>query len=310
MSIARPLLSNEEIQSFLEDTLQINALLSDDETYVDFLKKCGCNENKVNFLINKIADATKELDEYYKNNTYVSDIYRLGKYKKDNDREKLRNELITQFITNPRLDDDEDITYKNGGMLPKTPVQSNKKIFFIIGSPASGKSTIANIISDKFGALILDSDYIKRALPEYKGKINGATLVHEESKQLLIKIRNMAIGLGFNIVHPIVGDDYNAFESLANLFAEKEGYDVYIVLTELNRIKATLRALKRFCDTERYVPLNQILDDYAHDSIITFYKMIHFHQEYKYVLLNSDVKWPKRYEKILNLNALDLYDIL
>jgi len=79
------------------------------------------------------------------------------------------------------LKSDEDITLGKGGSAPIKKLKQNGKAFIFIGLPASGKSTISNEISDKHGCFILDSDFAKRKIPEYHDLQFGASLVLEES---------------------------------------------------------------------------------------------------------------------------------
>ena len=67
------------------------------------------------------------------------------------------------------------------------PLQAyaRKQAFVLIGLPASGKSSIAVDIADKYGALLLDSDLAKRKLPEYKVYPWGASLVNAESSLIV-----------------------------------------------------------------------------------------------------------------------------
>lgn len=59
------------------------------------------------------------------------------------------------------------------------PVRHERILTLILGPPAAGKSGIANEIVIARGAAILDSDGIKKSLPEYD-KGPGASAVHED----------------------------------------------------------------------------------------------------------------------------------
>ena len=69
-------------------------------------------------------------------------------------------------------------------LLPNTALKKDKQAFYVIGLPASGKSEVAGLLSDNYGAIILDSDYAKRKFPEYQAEC-GATIVHEESSMVV-----------------------------------------------------------------------------------------------------------------------------
>jgi hypothetical protein len=288
MSITRKIKTREEIEFFLKETLQIEKFLTD-PCNADFLKDQKTNENKINYLINKIKDAEREDSEDYLNNTCDNAEKRCSDYKSEAQRQKLQERIALQLMSQKILDDDDQIVLGNGGMLPKAGKPwCQKKAYFIIGSPASGKSMIAKRISETYRAVIVDSDFIKRAIPEYQGCINGASLVHKESKKILTNlILPIVRAREYNLVYPLVGSRYDEFTELAKLF-KGYGYDVSVILTQLDRVKATQRALKRFILTERYVSLSRILDDYSHNSDLTFYKMLYFFPQFRYVLVDAD----------------------
>ena len=59
-------------------------------------------------------------------------------------------------------------------------------------------------------------------------------------------------------------------------FAERMGalgYKVYLISIDLDRIKATRRAYNRFVETKRYVPLSIILDGYANEPTLNYFRI-------------------------------------
>ena len=76
----------------------------------------------------------------------------------------------------------ETLAYKELGLDPGT-IARNKEVTIILGPPAAGKSTIANEIAVANRSAILDSDEIKKTLPEFEGG-KGTGAVHEESSSL------------------------------------------------------------------------------------------------------------------------------
>lgn len=236
-------------------------------------------------LLNMIRSGEAELKNYEDaQSTLSSTSHRDRDYVQNADRWKLRKQIVTELVELPREESDEDIRLGTGGALPLSEIKREKKAIIIIGLPASGKSTIANNIADHYGAVILDSDFAKRKLPEFKDSSAGASLVHDESDvlifgynendkpddfQSLIEICNSN---DFNIVIPKIGHSYKSVNDLAKglkLF----GYETHLVLVSLDRRKATLRAVKRFVDTKRYVPLSLIFDGYGNDPILSFYRL-------------------------------------
>lgn len=218
----------------------------------------------------------------YNSQTLNSTKFRDSKSLTEESRWALRTQIINELLTLKRLDDDEKITISKGGALPKTDLKSEKQAIIIIGLPASGKSTVASSIADEFGAVIIDSDYAKRKLPEFKKHLYGATIVHEESSQTTFgyKIENIdnvksvyetCLEKNYNIVIPKIGQSPKSILKLAETLKNKNGYDVHLILIELMKRDATIRAIKRYYKTKRYVPLGLIFDGYGNDPCMCYY---------------------------------------
>lgn len=135
--------------------------------------------------INKITAAERNMKEYSSVPTLTHEDNRDFQYRNNKDREKLKHQIFTELCDKKRLKNDDRIKLGSGGAKPITKVKAERKVFYLIGPPASGKSTIANNIADFAGAYILDPDYAKRKLPEYDNQIGAATLVHEKSDALV-----------------------------------------------------------------------------------------------------------------------------
>jgi len=129
--------------------------------------------------------------------------------------------------------------------------KKEKKMFIVMGLPASGKSTFANAIKEETGSIIIDSDFVKERLPEYDGGI-GAQAVHVESKDIASIIQDKAILNGDNIILPIVGSSGGKIEKLQNL-ANVTGYKLYLQYIEVPREIAIVRNVKRIVDDGRFV---------------------------------------------------------
>ncbi|OJV56360.1 MAG: hypothetical protein BGO31_14835 [Bacteroidetes bacterium 43-16] len=238
-----------------------------------------------NNLLTKIKSGEAELKNYDNNSsTLNSTTHRSRKYKEANSRWKLRAQIVNELYTLKREDDDDKIELLIGGALPNGILQSEKQAYIVIGLPASGKSNISNQIADHFGAVILDSDFAKRKLPEFKDNPAGASLVHEESDKLIFGFDPATLPDGFlslfeccsengdNIVIPKIGHNHRSINKLATSL-ERFGYQVHLILVSLDRRLATKRAINRFKETGRYVPLSLIFDGYGNDPILTFYRL-------------------------------------
>ncbi|SEL94155.1 zeta toxin family protein [Parapedobacter koreensis] len=236
-------------------------------------------EERINF---KILTGEKGLVDYEQPGvqTLTFDNNRVAEFRSEPDRWKLRKQIIEELFALKRLDDDEDIRLGTGGALPLTGIKSDYKAYFVIGLPASGKSGICNQIADDNNAIILDSDYAKRKLPEFHELPWGASLVHSESSQIItgfnpnpnkiLALQTKSIVHGYNIVVPTIGQDPERLITVA-MELNGIGYEVHLTLISLPRREATIRAIRRYKKTDRYVPLGLIFDDYGNDPSLTYY---------------------------------------
>lgn len=298
-NLSRQLNNFELVEHFLQNVLEYD--VEDEDNYEIVPEIVSTELNIENFDESLISKTSKS--------------YRLREFRKDNHRISLQKRIVLELLSERRLDSDEDISLGKGGAFPKTEIQNNSDAYIVIGLPASGKSGISNIIADEYGCLLLDSDYAKRKLPEFSKLPFGATLVHEESDYVIFgenkpnKFKSLfdyCIELHSNIVLPKIGSNYESLLALIDLL-EKNNYKVHLTLVELDRVKATKRALKRFELTKRYVPLSLIFDTYSNSPTISFYKLITLNKEklQSFGIISTDVNYGEKYKKILSNNKLN-----
>ncbi|MBQ9123571.1 MAG: zeta toxin family protein [Lachnospiraceae bacterium] len=137
-------------------------------------------------------------------------------------------------------------------------VERGKQVVFVIGLPASGKSSAtANPISQHYKARIIDSDDAKTSSVFAEDYDNGygAGYLHEESKNIAESVLAQSIANGDNIVLPIIGADFDKLVKKMRTYADM-GYETTLVLNELPSNKALGRALSRFVEEGRYIPLD------------------------------------------------------
>jgi N12 class adenine-specific DNA methylase/predicted kinase/GGDEF domain-containing protein len=127
---------------------------------------------------------------------------------------------------------------------------------YIIGLPASGKSTVANKLVEETGSLLVDCDEAKKLLPEYDGGI-GANAVHEESSLLTKNILARALESGDNIVYPTLGSKMASINKLLDL-AVKHGYSTKIIYVKIDPAVAIERLKARFEKKGRYVDTSHV----------------------------------------------------
>lgn len=253
----RTLITDIQIEQFVENILEIY------------------NETEKRAAINLIANAERNMSTYFNHSTLHQEDYRDFSYRNEKIRLALRNEIINELFTLKRLNSDDDIALGQGGAAPRTHVMKEGKVFYLIGPPASGKSSIAAKIADTFGCYILDSDFAKRKFPEYKNQISAASLLHEESNALIFGengLMDLCIREKSNIVIPKIGNKESSIKKLCTGFKEA-GYSIYLISVDLDRQIATQRAFYRFKKTKRYVPLALIFDGYGNDPTLNYFKL-------------------------------------
>ena len=119
----------------------------------DFVEKVlGVSRTDPNFFVyvNKIV--TEERSPYTNSDTLNSWKARDRRYRTEQDRMPLRNRIVDEMLSMRRLPDDEQVMLGHGGGKPLSGVKSQRKAFYIMGLPASGKSSICGSICDLYGA--------------------------------------------------------------------------------------------------------------------------------------------------------------
>lgn len=212
--------------------------------------------------------------------TLGSQRNRESNFKTPAQRRALRERIVEELIGQDRLADDESIALGSGGAKPiGQDAAKGSCAYLITGLPASGKSTIVATVADSFGAYVIDPDYVKRKLPEFNDTPAGANLVHEESSAIAISAKNYTdpsllltcLHYRFNIVRPMVGASAEKLREFRDLLIE-QGYSVHLTTILLDRKDATVRALHRFAETNRYVSLGYVFDECANEPALAYYK--------------------------------------
>ena len=258
-------------------------LLNDQDLVEHFLSKVlDFDYSKLESIIYDIIAGEQGLvDLDIHSQTLNTTKFRDRRFKDHQKRWDLREQIIEELLTYKRPEDDDDLKLGNNtGAMPRSEIKAEKQAYILIGLPASGKSGISNKVADEYGAVILDSDFAKRKLPEFANYASGATVVHEESSQIVFgfsenprsisSVFEIALSNQYNLVVPKIGQSPKGIISLAETL-KKVGYDVHLTLISLLKRDATIRAIHRFHETKRYVPLGLIFDGYGNDPCLTYH---------------------------------------
>ena len=250
----RDLLYDPQVRPFVENVL------------------CISGKRQIDKAVLLIKRSEVWMRDFGDNSTLNSSGHWIPPYNTNKERENLRIRIVQELFDNERLLNDDKISLGRGGAKPIGGIAlKDQKVYIVIGLPASGKSSVASTIADFTSSYLIDSDLAKRKLSEYKND-GGASLVHEESSYLADMLLTECTKGKFNMVVPRIGNDFASIREYCGAFVEK-GYSVYLVLVELDRQYATIRAYNRYIETKRYIPLSLIYDSYINDSTLTYYRL-------------------------------------
>lgn len=162
------------------------------------------------------------------------------------ERQKLHNTIIDAFLKEAK------------------PVPPDQKpvALFMMGIPASGKSSARNKVSidpfDQLGAVPVDPDACKEALPEYQDAVansakDAAWMAHEESSDIAEKVGAEAVRQRKNVIFDGTGKN---LEKMKAKIAEAKaaGYHVMAIMPHVTLDEAKRRAGDRAEKVGRFVP--------------------------------------------------------
>jgi hypothetical protein len=167
------------------------------------------------------------------------------------------------------------------------PVPNNRQAYIVLGPPASGKSFFAEEIARNYDLAIVDSDDVKKILPEYKGGV-GANATHTEASLLANTVRENFMAEGKNILLPRIGGLAKR-KAIQNTIKDLQdnGYSVKTVLVDVDYKTALGRMYQRFAKTGRLVP-PVYLEETKNTPIDTFHRVKYVTDGYAWIDNNGE----------------------
>lgn len=81
-----------------------------------------------------------------------------------------------------------------------------------------------------------------------------------------------------NIVIPTIGQNPSKIVALTDSLKERWNYEVHLILISISKKNATIRAIRRFAKSKRYVPIGLIFDGYGNDPSLCYYYLRSKHE--------------------------------
>lgn len=219
-----------------------------------------------------------ELDELYELPVFKKIVAKIEEYEQKYgttsrintpEREQLRRNWVQQFL----VGDGVDTMPPNG-----KPLKKEYKATIVVGLPAAGKSTkIANPLSEEQGAFIMDSDEMKKLIPEYRDTNGGAAdAVHLESKDLMESALGEFVDgsmKGTNLVIPVIGDDAGKLNTRYIDKLLEAGYNVEIAYKKADAKSSANRVVSRAIKEGRFIP-RDVVAKYDDDAVRNAYNTV------------------------------------
>ena len=280
-------------------------------------KEIAYNQTAISRFVNTEENPYKSLDDVADNEEILikpDEFYSKGLY-----QSAKAEDLVNWRALYPDVaaDLDEQDRLKAEGLLPSTleintperiklrediaaelygkgAKNKNKQAYIVIGSPASGKSSLSDPLAKKTGSLIIDSDMAKERLPEFiESDGKRADQVHEESQIIANEVLEVAIENGDNVLLPIVGKSENAIMRRYNKLNDA-GYDVHLRYVYLPIEKTVERAVSRYRETGRLVPLDYIVNEVGYKPLQNYVIMKEKGLFKSYEAVSSEVKYGEK----------------
>lgn len=202
-------------------------------------------EDGIHFAIDD--EAIKYLNQCLEKEPQTKELYFDEKTGYTADRTKVHNEIINELFEGVKC-------IKSGNQ----PIA-----IFTGGSPASGKSTFITNNADYLlssNIFHLDADEIRAKLPEYQGW--NANSTHQETNDIVNDVLNR-IGsepCRYDFIYDGTMNRAKKYFTLINK-VKSLGYKTYIIFMDISYAEAKKRALNRYREKGRFVPM-EVIDDF------------------------------------------------
>ncbi len=177
------------------------------------------------------------------------------------------------------------------------PVAQDRRAVIFLGPPASGKSFFAELLAKERRAMIIDSDEVKKIIPEYNEGV-GSSAVHVESTGMNAKVLAKAISNGDNLIVPRTG----AFKGTGEFSEEiaetmellkNNDYTVDLISMNVSPETAFRRMMLRFIEKNRLIP-PEIFRKMGNSPEKTYHNLKNRAHAYAQIENESGIGEPKR----------------
>lgn len=218
--------------------------ISADDIIDNLVLNEGYSKDKIK---EKITVADRYNENIRKNHTQTKELYSNGNGIYTPERLAIHTNILNELFANSNK---------------AKPARGKQPTFIMLGGRGgSGKTKFGKKgeakVYDRENYITLNSDEIKKRLPEYKGY--NSFEVHEESWDILHKAIQLSLEKHLNVVLDGTLSDLVSNEKILKQFAGAD-YNIEMYFMYLPREKSTERALLRFDYNNRYVPLEVLLN--------------------------------------------------
>ena len=170
------------------------------------------------------------------------------------EQQKVKQDVLDEGSAEAYIDKNGKKKYRYTG-----EVRQDRVAHIFMGLPATGKSKVADVISEKIGARIVDNDDVKERL-SVDGKQNNGLhngYLHEESSYIHDQLMHDVLERGDNLILPTIGQGLVKMQNFINSMKDA-GYEVHMHKVDLDQAKAIGRAMSRAGHTAKNIDVSYL----------------------------------------------------